>query len=188
MAADREGRQRQRRLSVPRRLLEQGIRAMGKVIGLFTSAAPGERMCAHVSVRALAGCGLEGDRYACGHGSYSRLEPPVARHVSLIRSEDIEAANKELMRRGLLPFSADESRRNIVIEGVDVYALLGQEFRIGDVCLRGSDPTRPCRIPSAVAGKAEFREAYHGRGGIRAEVLSDGVISIGDVLAAAARA
>ncbi len=187
MAADREGRQRQRRLSALKRILERNCRTMGNVIGLFTSAAPGERMRAHLSVRALAGYGLEGDRYARGQGSYSRLEPPVARHVSLIRSEDIEVANKELMRRGLLPFSADETRRNIVVEGVDVYALLGQEFRIGDVCLRGSDPTRPCRIPSAVAGKAEFREAYHGRGGIRAEVLSDGVISIGDVLAAAAR-
>ena len=63
-----------------------------------------------------------------------------------------------------------------------MYALLGHEFRIGAVRLRGSEPTLPCRIPSAVAGKTDYAEAYHGRGGIRAEVLSNGIISIGDLV------
>ena len=94
------------------------------------------------------------------------------------------AANEELSRRGLVPFEPDETRRNIVVEGVDVYALLGQEFRIGAVRLRGSDTTRPCHVPSAAAGKTGFKEAYHDRGGILAEILSDGLISIGDALVA----
>ncbi|MBX9775367.1 MAG: MOSC domain-containing protein [Xanthobacteraceae bacterium] len=94
----------------------------------------------------------------------------------------MDAANEELNQRGLAPFGPDETRRNIVIEGIDVYALLGQEFCIGAVRLRGSDPTRPCHVPSAAAGKAGFAEAYHNRGGILAEVLTDGLISIGDIL------
>ena len=85
-------------------------------------------------------------------------------------------------RRELTPFEPGETRRNVVVEGVDVYALLHREFRIGAVRLSGSEPTLPCRIPSAVAGKTGFAEAYHGRGGIRAEVLSDGIISIGDFI------
>ena len=107
---------------------------------------------------------------------------PAARHISLIAREAIEASNEELVRRELTPFEPGETRRNVVVEGVDVYALLHREFRIGAVRLSGSEPTLPCRIPSAVAGKTGFAEAYHGRGGIRAEVLSDGIISIGDFI------
>lgn len=131
-------------------------------------------------MRALAGRGLEGDRYALGQGSYSTLPRAVAWHVSLIAREAIEAANEDLVRRGLIPFEPDETRRNIVVEGIDIYALLDHEFCVGAVRLRGSDPTRPCRIPSAVTGKSGFAEAYRDRGGIRAEILSDGIISIGD--------
>ena len=155
---------------------------MGRVVALFISPGAGERMQPRATVRALTGLGLEGDRYALGRGSFSRAPDQIARQVSLIGREAMEAANEELSRRGLAPFAPGETRRNIVVEGVDVYSLLTREFRIGTVRLRGSDPTRPCHVPSAAAGKTGFREAYHNRGGIRAEVLSDGVISIGENL------
>jgi len=106
----------------------------------------------------------------------------VIRHVSIIEREAIEAANEELARRGLVPFEPNETRRNIVVEGADVYALLGREFNIGDVRLRGIEPTRPCHIPSAAANKTGFKEAYSNRGGVRAEILSDGIISVGDAI------
>jgi len=136
----------------------------------------------HTAVRALAGKGLEGDRYAAGQGTYSRIARQAARHVSLIAQEAIEAANEELTQRGLAPFEPADTRRNIIVEGYDVHKLIGQEFRIGDVRLRGSEPTRPCHIPSAVAGKTGFADAFQGRGGVRAEVISDGMIAIGDAL------
>src|SRR5262245_33746885 len=138
---------------------------MGKVVGLYVSPRIGEPMQPQTAVRALAGKGLEGDRYATGQGSYSRIARQVARHVSLIGREALEAANEELIWRGLAPFKPEETRRNIIIEGYDIYALLGQEFRIGDIRLRGSDPTRPCQIPSAAAGKIGFAEAFQNRGG-----------------------
>ncbi|HKS61537.1 MAG TPA: MOSC domain-containing protein [Xanthobacteraceae bacterium] len=156
---------------------------MAQVISLFTCPAIGRPMQDHTFVRALAGFGLEGDRYALGQGSHSHRLPLVPRHISIIASEAIEAANAELVQRGLLPFTPRENRRNIVVEGVDVYELVGQKFRIGAVWLRGSEPTRPCHIPSAVAGKSHFRETYQDRGGIRAEVLSDGIIVVGDTVA-----
>ena len=157
---------------------------MATVVSLFVSPAIGQPMQSRTSVQAFAGRGLEGDRYTSGQGSYSNLPRPGARHVSLITREAVEASNEELVRRGLIPFEPKETRRNIVVEGIDVYELLSHEFRIGAVRLRGSEPTRPCRIPSAVAGKTGFAEAYHGRGGIRAELLSDGIISIGDLVEA----
>lgn len=155
---------------------------MARVVSLFVSPGIGQPMQPRTFVRALAGRGLDGDRYAHGQGSYSNLPRLAARHISLIAREAIEASNEELVRRELTPFEPGETRRNVVVEGVDVYALLHREFRIGAVRLSGSEPTLPCRIPSAVAGKTGFAEAYHGRGGIRAEVLSDGIISIGDFI------
>src|SRR5262245_5523564 len=193
MVANPQGSQHPRRLNpiaMPMQIARGGSAlrslavAVGRVVGLFISPGIGERMWACSEVRALAGKGLEGDRYALGVGSYSRAARPVARHVSLIGREAMNAANVELSRRGLVPFEPGETRRNIVVEGIDVYALLGLEFHIGGACLRGSDITKPCHVPSAAAGKTGFKEAYHDRGGILAEVLSDGRISIGDVLIA----
>ena len=111
---------------------------MASVVSLFVSPAIGQPMQPRTSVQALAGRGLEGDRYALGLGSYSRLPRPAARHVSLIGREAMEASNEELGGRGLTPFEPKETRRNIVVEGIDVYALLGHDFRIGAVRLRGS--------------------------------------------------
>jgi hypothetical protein len=155
---------------------------MARVLSLFVSPAIGQPMEERTSVRVLTGRGLEGDRYEGGRGSYSNLARVAARHVSLIAREAIEASNEELVQRGLIPFEPGETRRNIVVDGVDVYALLGSEFSIGAVRLRGTEATLPCLIPSAVAGKTGFAEAYRDRGGVRAEVLSDGIISIGDVV------
>lgn len=157
---------------------------MANVIALFVSSGAGKPMQARTMVRALAGQGLEGDRYSLGQGSYSRVARQVARHVSLIAREAMDAANEDLSRRELAPFEPAETRRNIIVEGIDVYTLLGREFCIGAVRLRGSDPTRPCHVPSAAAGKVGFAEAYHNRGGILAEVLTGGLVAIGDVLVA----
>jgi MOSC domain-containing protein YiiM len=157
---------------------------MSRVVGLFISTGIGQPMQARPVVSALAGQGLEGDRYALGQGSYSTAPRRVIRHVSIIEREAIASANDELTRHGLVPFDPVETRRNIVVEGVDVYSLLGQEFRIGPVRLRGSDVTRPCHVPSVAAGKTGFAEAYDNRGGILAEILSDGPISVGDALVA----
>jgi MOSC domain-containing protein YiiM len=153
---------------------------MGRVVSLSSHLAS----VSHESLRqgaGLAGSGLQGDRR---HRSrpYSRAKRQVIRHVSIIEREAIEAANEELARRGLLPFEPDETRRNIVVEGTDVYALLGREFCIGDVRLRGIEPTRPCHIPSAAANKTGFKEAFCDRGGVRAEILTDGIISVGDAM------
>jgi len=155
---------------------------MASVVGLFVASAIGQPMQTCTSVRVFAGRGLEGDRYERGEGSYSKLPRVAARHVSLIACEAIEVANRELAQRGLIPFEVNETRRNIVVDGIDVYGLLGKEFRIGAVRLRGSEPTRPCHLPSAVTGKMGFAETYRDRGGVRAEVLSDGIISIGDLI------
>jgi MOSC domain-containing protein YiiM len=151
---------------------------VSNVVGLYICAGAGQPMEAQSQARALAGCGFAGDRYATNQGTFSRSA--VMRHVSLIASEAIEDSNRDLIERELAPFAVHETRRNIITQGVDVNALLGREFRIGDVRMRGTEPTKPCPRPSALAQKAGFGEAFANRGGVRAEVLSDGIISVGD--------
>ncbi len=74
---------------------ESGASDMGRVVGLFVSPGIGQSMKACAEVRALAGRGLDGDRYATGQGSYSQAKRQVIRHVSIIEREAIEAANEE---------------------------------------------------------------------------------------------
>jgi len=157
---------------------------MGKVTALYICAAPGQAMRACDKVQALAGRGLQGDRYAADEGTFSRAARQTIRHVTLIDHDAIVAANERLTRRGMQPFAPHETRRNIVTEGIDVYALLGREFRVGGVCMRGIEPTRPCHIPSAAANKTGFRDAFADCGGIRAAILVDGVIALGDCVSA----
>ena len=154
---------------------------MGKVVGLFIGSGAGLPMEASIQARALAGRGFAGDRYATNQGTFSNSQ--TMRHISLIAREAFEEANRYLVELGLAPFGLHETRRNIVTEGIDVYAMLGRNFRIGGVRMRGTEPTKPCHRPSALAQKTGFAEAFAKRGGVRAEVLTDGVISVGDFVA-----
>ena len=154
---------------------------MGKVVGLFICSAAGQPMVASIQARALAGSGLAGDRYSTNQGSFSRSH--IMRHISLIAREAIEDANRDLVEHGLVSFSVHETRRNIITEGIDVYAMLGRDFRIGGVRMRGTEPTKPCHRVSALVQKTGFAEAFASREGVRAEVLTDGVISVGDLIA-----
>lgn len=148
---------------------------MGKVLFIYTCPDKGQPMQAKIQVNAIAGIGLEGDRYALGIGAWSKARVTV-RHVSLIAVEAIAAANDELET----PFSPWETRRNIVTEGIDLNGLVGKCFTVGGVDMRGVELCDPCARPSKLAGKADFEEAFRERGGLRAEILSSGTISVGD--------
>jgi MOSC domain-containing protein YiiM len=153
---------------------------VGEIVGLYTCAGAGDPLAAQAEVRVLKGGGIVGDRYAANQGFFSRPGQDKIRHVTLIACEAIEEANVELAKRGTPPFGPHETRRNIVTAGVDVNALVGREFSVGKVRMRGTEMTNPCNRVSALAEKTGFREAFAGRGGVRAEILSNGVISIAD--------
>ncbi len=131
----------------------------------------------HTSIKAIQGIGLEGDRYALGTGAYSKSKRIVIRHVSLIAIEAILEANKTTA----VAFTLDETRRNLVTMGVDVNTLIGKIFGFGgDAVFKGIELCDPCGRPSNLSGKPGFEEAYKDRGGLRAEVLEGGIISVGN--------
>jgi MOSC domain-containing protein YiiM len=146
----------------------------GVVEGIFIAAAGGEPMEPRERIRAIAGVGLEGDRYAQRIGRYSH-DHKVDRDVTLIESEEIEALATEA---GIV-LGAGESRRNITTRGIRLNALVGRRFRIGAVQCEGTKLCEPCQYLADLLGKPVLGPLVH-RGGLRARILSDGEIALGD--------
>src|SRR5262245_16882834 len=87
----------------------------------------------HERVTVVAGAGIEGDRY------FDQHEEP-GQNITLIEAEEIEAFFAELDR----PADLSVTRRNLVVRGVRVSDLIGREFLVGDVRLRGVALCEPC--------------------------------------------
>ena len=124
------------------------------------------------SVRAVAGRGLEGNRYFFD-------EAPSGRAVTLIAAEAVEALENE---HGI-SLEAAATRRNVVTRGIDVNALVGKRFRVGDVECEGVELCEPCTHLQSMTQPGVIKGLAH-RGGLNADILSDGEISVGDVVAA----
>ena len=78
----------------------------------------------------------------------------------------------------------DEHRRNVLIRGLALNQLVGHEFTIGEVRCRGMRLCEPCMVVERYASRPVLRALAH-RGGLRADILEDGVIRIGDEVRAA---
>jgi MOSC domain-containing protein YiiM len=146
----------------------------GRVVAIFTAPSAGAAMEAHDDVRALTGVGLDGDRYALGTGKYSATKVGK-RNVTLIEREAIAGAANEYG----VEISEQETRRNLVTEGVALNHLVGREFRVGDVLFEGFDLSEPCKYLEDLTRSGVRAPLVH-RGGLRAIVRSDGLIRVGD--------
>ena len=119
--------------------------------------------------RAVAGRGLEGDRYFEGKGSFSHWRG--RRDLTLIEAEALEGLEIDL--------DAAEARRNVVVRDVDLDSLVGRRFRVGDVECEGVELNPPCRHLEKLT-RPGVMNALVGRGGIRAAIHTDGEIAVGD--------
>jgi MOSC domain-containing protein YiiM len=79
-----------------------------------------------------------------------------------------------------------EHRRNIITRGIDLNGLVGLEFSVGEVRCRGMRLCEPCTVVQRYAGRPVLRALVH-RGGLRADILSEGTIKIGDPIRTAER-
>jgi MOSC domain-containing protein YiiM len=145
----------------------------GVVIAIFIGPKKLEPMTSVAEVTALAGAGLEGDRYAREEGSFSKKLPN--NQLTLIEEEALQAAARDYQ----LEFTAAESRRNILTAGIALNHLVGREFRIGNVRLRGIKLCEPCGHLKKLTRKEVIAALTH-RGGLRAEILAGGPIRVGD--------
>ena len=122
---------------------------------------------------AVAGKGLEGDRYAEGAGTFSR-RGGSGRDLTLI-----EAGALAELAAGGVDLDELEARRNLVVSGIDLDALIGRRFRVGEVECRGARRCEPCAHLERLTEPGVLRGLVH-RGGLRADLLSGGKIRLGD--------
>ena len=148
----------------------------GTVASIYITAESSKEMISIPEVRAVAGKGLEGDRYFTQKGFFSH-KPGQDREVTLIESEAIETLERE---HGIALGQGD-SRRNIVTRGVPLNDLVGREFRVGDVTLRGVRLCEPCDHLEKLT-QPGVKEALVHRGGLRAQILTDGIIRVEDAI------
>jgi MOSC domain-containing protein len=131
-----------------------------------TAGAPAEAVDA---VRALPDRGLQGDRHVTGDGTFPSGLPGSA--LTLIEEEVCASFTP--------PLAPGEHRRNVVTRGIDLNGLVGREFAIGDVRCRGMRLCEPCTVIQRYASRPVLRPLAH-RGGLRADILDDGTIRVGD--------
>lgn len=146
----------------------------GEIFRIFLSAQAREAMHEVQETLAVAGVGLEGDRYYKGEGTFSN-PPHPNRQVTLIEMEALE----ELQRDHGIRLDAAESRRNLLTQGIALNPLVGKIFRAGSATLRGLKLCEPCSHLEGLTGKTLLRPLTH-RGGLRAEILTTGAIRRGD--------
>jgi MOSC domain-containing protein YiiM len=150
---------------------------MPAIFQILIADSPTSSMTSQLEVRAVPGKGLEGDRYFVGTGTFSPHPHKPDFEITLIEKEKIEAFARETG----LPFTAFHARRNLVTEGVDLNALAGKEFLVGEVRIRGIRLCEPC----SYLAKATFPETLRGlvhKGGLRAEIVTEGFIRVNDVI------
>ncbi len=121
-------------------------------------------------VQAIEGCGLEGDHAAGRRGG--------KRQVTLIQAEHFPAIGQLAAK----PPKPELLRRNLVVSGINLRALVGRKFQIGSALLEGTGDCPPCRSMERALGSGGC-DAMAGMGGVTARVLKGGPICIGDAVA-----
>jgi hypothetical protein len=139
----------------------------GTVVGILIASQAEAPLTRVDSVAALPGQGLEGDRYAEGRGTFSA--PGRGYEVTLIEADVLDD----------IELSWEDARRNIVTTGLSLNALVGHRFRVGPVTCVGRRLAEPCAHLEKLVRPGLLRPLVH-RGGLRADILTGGTITIGD--------
>jgi len=148
----------------------------GTIEGIFIAGEEGGPVRSVDDVRAVAGRGLEGDRYfAATAGPWVR--EGEGRDVTLIEAEALEGLAADTG----IDLAPGASRRQVVTRGLALNDLVGRRFRIGDVEVVGRELADPCRHLEQLTRDGVLKGLVN-RGGLRAEILEDGEISVGDAV------
>ena len=144
--------------------------AQGSVVAIFTAPERSVPLVSRDEVKAVAGKGLEGDRYFNADGW-----DEAKKELTLVEIEAVEAASREYE----LDIRPEDMRRQIVTKGVALNHLVGKEFHVGEVHLKGVKIANPCSHLQKVTGKKVLKPMMH-RGGLKAKILATGTIKVGD--------
>ena len=146
----------------------------GELVSIHIASAKEQPLRQLEEVKAIAGTGLEGDRYSIGAGTFSK--PGPGHEITLIEIEAIEA-----LREQQIVLAAGDARRNLVIRGVCLNHLVGRTFQVGEVRLRGVRFCEPCLHLQRLTSAGILKALVH-RGGLRADIVNGGIIRVGDAI------
>jgi MOSC domain-containing protein YiiM len=143
------------------------------VEGIYISVSAGGRQIVAERVDLVAGGGIVGDR------NFGLSKWP-GQNLTLIEAEEVEAFIDEQN----LPYDLSITRRNIITRGVKLNKLVGKEFLISGVRLKGVELCEPCSslgkaLSSSALSPGKVVEKFLHRGGLRVDVLTSGVIEVG---------
>jgi hypothetical protein len=155
--------------SPPARVADAG---RGTIEEIWIAASATAPMARVEAANAVPGRGLEGDRYWSASGTFASGRP----------GSDLTLIDAAVLDQ----LGAVDHRRNLVVRGIDLDALVGREFTVGEVRCRGNRLAEPCAHLQRLNGSRPVLAALVHRGGLRADVLSSGRICTGDPVRAQA--
>ena len=144
---------------------------MGKVLKIGITNQKGGKILNVDNVKAVKGKGLLNDRKYKDNNLASC-------QITLVEIENINYFNN--ISKTSIP--SVDFRRNIITENIKLNELIGKEFYVGDVRLKGHDLCRPCKYLQNKLKQNNFIKEFLNKGGLRCEILTDGEISIGDII------
>ena len=147
----------------------------GQVLSIFIRRDPGEPVSELDQVLAVPGKGLQGDYYFAGIAPKG-VEP--SRELTLIEKETLDALEADHN----ITLNPGDTRRNLITENVPLNHLIGKEFQVGEVTLKGIRLCEPCAHLADLTQDQVLPALVH-RGGLRAQILTEGVIRVGDPIA-----
>lgn len=148
--------------------------ATGHVVSIFTGAQHHQPLVITPTIHVIPGKGIEGDRFFDSKGIFSP-DSGSERDITLIEEEAIHAMRDEYN----IDLPAKDIRRNILTRGVSLNALVGKVFCVGPVSLRGIKLCEPCSHLEKLTQPRVMKALIH-RGGLRAQILTEGKIVEGD--------
>ncbi len=140
-----------------------------KVFGKGEEDLSGGDLQSKPRINLIADSGIEGDRFC-------RLRPDYNGHVTFFSQEVWDEVSKELELPSMV--GPELTRRNIILSGVDLKALYGASFVIQDIQFSGTVHCAPCPAMNRAIGPGAT-VALRSRGGLRAQVKTGGVLSLG---------
>ena len=149
----------------------------GQVAFIQITPTATEKLVSVSEAQAVAGKGLEGDRYFKNIGTFSN-KPGRGRQITLIELESLEALKRDLK----IDFEPAQTRRNIVTRAVPLNHLVDQQFRLGhEVILQGVRLCEPCDHLERLTFKGVAEALLH-RAGLRADIITGGTLRVGDTI------
>ena len=144
---------------------------MGKVAEIGITESKGEKILSVNTVEVIKGKGLLKDRKFKENNEKDQ-------QITLIEIENINRFNK--ISKTMIP--AIDFRRNVITRNIKLNPLVGKEFFVGEIKLKAHDLCRPCKYLQEKLNQQNFIKEFIHTGGLRCEILSNGKISVGDII------